>query len=162
MKQRVSPERSGEKKINRISSFTFQLLEQSLLKKLSSLTIFPNYRHNSPIHIFTLIWHCRNIKAAVISFSITFAKILQTPLQMDIHSLFLNSVLMSVRLQVLLVKRKGVCTNLYFKINTWNRRKKKTTYYKKIRAKFQCIMLGWVLLFSFAKAEILLFDQPQK
>lgn len=125
MKQRVPPERSGEKKINRISIFTFQLLEQSLLKKWSSLTIFPNYRHNSPIHIFTLIWHCRNIKAAVISFSITFAKILQTPLQMDIHSLFLNSVLMSVRLQVLLVKRKGVCTNLYFKINTWNRRKKK-------------------------------------
>lgn len=49
----------------------------------------------------------------------------QTSLQMDINSLFLNSVLMSVRLQVLLVKRKGVCTNLYFKINTWNRKKEK-------------------------------------
>lgn len=121
---------------------------------------FPNYRHNSPIHIFTLIWHCRNIKAAIISSSITFAKNVRH-LQMNINPLFLTSVLMSVRLQVLLVKRKGVCTNLYFKINTWNSRGKKKQLWKN-GVKLECIMLGWLLLFSFAEAEILLFNQLQK
>lgn len=54
---------------------------------------------------------------------------------MDINSLFFNSVLMSVRLQVLLVKRKGVHTDLYFKIITWNRKKVKKNLLGKNKSK---------------------------